>query len=75
MVVIRTLGWLRMATYVLIPGAGGDPWEWHRLAHELEARGHEALPVRLPAGDDSAGWAECADRAASETGSGLSVRR
>ncbi|HEU5112763.1 MAG TPA: alpha/beta hydrolase [Acidimicrobiia bacterium] len=50
-----------MATFVLIPGAGGDPWEWHRLARELEARGHDVVPVQLPAGDDSAGWAEYAD--------------
>ena len=32
-----------MATFVLIPGAGGDPWEWHRLAPELEALGHEVV--------------------------------
>ena len=50
-----------MATYALIPGAGGDPWEWHLLAGELAARGHQVLPVRLPAGDDSAGWSEYAD--------------
>jgi pimeloyl-ACP methyl ester carboxylesterase len=50
-----------MATYALIPGGGGDPWEWHRLAPELEARGHEALAIRLPAEDDSAGWTEYAD--------------
>ena len=50
-----------MATYVLIPGAGGDPWEWHRLARELEERGHEVVPVRLPAADDSCGWADYAD--------------
>ena len=50
-----------MATYALIPGAGGDPWEWHRLAPELEARGHEALAIRLPSEDDTAGWAEYAD--------------
>jgi hypothetical protein len=30
-----------MATYALIPGGGGDPWEWHRLVPELENRGHE----------------------------------
>lgn len=41
-----------MATYALIPGFGGDPWEWHRLVPELESRGHEALAVRLPADDD-----------------------
>jgi pimeloyl-ACP methyl ester carboxylesterase len=50
-----------MATYALIPGGGGDPWEWHRLVAELEARGHEALAVRLPAEDDSAGWSTYAD--------------
>jgi pimeloyl-ACP methyl ester carboxylesterase len=50
-----------MATYVLVPGAGGDPWEWHRLVAELEALGHEVVAARLPAGDDRAGWAEYAD--------------
>ena len=49
-----------MAAYVLIPGAGGDPWEWHLLAAELESRGHDVLPVRLPAGDEGAGWSEYA---------------
>jgi len=50
-----------MSTYALIPGGGGDPWEWHRLVAELAARGHEALPIRLPADDDSAGWTDYAD--------------
>jgi pimeloyl-ACP methyl ester carboxylesterase len=50
-----------MATYALIPGGGGDPWEWHRLVPELEARGHDALAIRLPADDDTAGWSEYAD--------------
>ncbi len=49
-----------MATYALIPGGGGDPWEWHRLVPELEQRGHEAIAVRLPADDDAAGWLEYA---------------
>ena len=57
-----------MATFVLIPGAGGDPWEWHRLAPELEALGHEVIAVRLPAGDDTAGWAEYADAVADAIG-------
>lgn len=50
-----------MATYALIPGGGGDPWEWHRLVPALEERGHEAIAVRLPSEDDSAGWSEYAD--------------
>jgi pimeloyl-ACP methyl ester carboxylesterase len=48
-------------TYALVPGGGGDPWEWHRLVAELEARGQEATAVRLPADDDAAGWVEYAD--------------
>jgi pimeloyl-ACP methyl ester carboxylesterase len=50
-----------MATFALIPGGGGDPWEWHLLVPELEARGHQAIAVRLPAEDDTAGWSEYAD--------------
>jgi pimeloyl-ACP methyl ester carboxylesterase len=50
-----------MATYVLVPGAGGDPWEWHRLVPELRSRGQEAIAIRLPADDDTAGWSEYAD--------------
>jgi hypothetical protein len=50
-----------MSTYALIPGGGGDPWEWHRLVPELEARGHEVLAIRLPAENDTAGWSEYAD--------------
>ncbi len=53
-----------MTTYVLIPGAGGDAWFWHRLVPELERRGHTAIPVELPAGDKNAGWAEYADAVA-----------
>jgi pimeloyl-ACP methyl ester carboxylesterase len=48
-------------TFVLVPGAGGDAWFWHRLVAELEGRGHRAVPVELPAGDDSAGLAAYAD--------------
>jgi pimeloyl-ACP methyl ester carboxylesterase len=50
-----------MATYALIPGGGGDPWEWHRLVAELTSRGHDAIPIRLPAEDDKAGWSEYAE--------------
>jgi class 3 adenylate cyclase len=50
-----------LATFALIPGGGGDPWEWHRLVPALNARGHEAVAVRLPAEDDTAGWSEYAD--------------
>jgi pimeloyl-ACP methyl ester carboxylesterase len=50
-----------VAAFVLIPGAGGASWEWHLLAPELERLRHTAVAVDLPAGDDSAGWAEYAD--------------
>lgn len=50
-----------MATFVLIPGAGGQAWFWHRLVPDLRSRGHVAIAVGLPAGDDSAGLAAYAD--------------
>ncbi|MGW2311093.1 alpha/beta fold hydrolase [Actinomadura luteofluorescens] len=52
---------MNMATYTLIPGAGGQAWFWHRLVPELQARGHDVVAVELPAGDDSAGLSEYAD--------------
>ncbi|QBI18435.1 alpha/beta hydrolase [Egibacter rhizosphaerae] len=53
------------ATFVLVPGAGGLASYWHRLVPELEARGHTALAVDLPADEDSAGLHEYADAVAS----------
>jgi alpha-beta hydrolase superfamily lysophospholipase len=50
-----------LATYALIPGGGGDPWEWHRLVPELVSRRHDAIAIRLPSEDDTAGWSEYAD--------------
>jgi hypothetical protein len=49
-----------MSCFVLIPGAGGSAWFWHRLVPELEARGHEAVAVGLPAADPAAGFTEYA---------------
>ena len=62
-----------MATYPLIPGGGGDPWEWHRLVSELVSRGQEAIAVRLPAEDDAAGWSEYADAVVDAIGSRAEV--
>jgi pimeloyl-ACP methyl ester carboxylesterase len=50
-----------VSTFVLIPGAGGQAWYWHRLAAELERRGHVAVAVELPTDDDTAGLAAYAD--------------
>jgi pimeloyl-ACP methyl ester carboxylesterase len=47
-------------SFILIPGAGGSAWYWHLLAPRLEQRGHEAVPVALPAADDTAGLPEYA---------------
>ncbi|MFC5183358.1 alpha/beta hydrolase [Actinomadura harenae] len=57
-----------MATYVLIPGGGADPWYWHLLVDELRDRGHDVVAVDLPSDDDSAGLAEYADAAVEAVG-------
>ncbi len=44
----------RSVTFVFVPGAGGQAWYWHRIMAELEARGHTAIAVDLPASDDTA---------------------
>jgi pimeloyl-ACP methyl ester carboxylesterase len=56
------------AKFVLIPGAGGDGRYWYLVARLLQARGHDAAPVSLPSGDDSAGWKEYADVAVDAVG-------
>lgn len=50
-----------MSVFVLIPGAGGAAWYWHRVVPELQARGHEAVAVDLPGADESAGLPEYTD--------------
>lgn len=47
-------------TFVLIPGAGGAGWYWHRVAPLLQNAGHHAVAVDLPADDAGAGLAEYA---------------
>lgn len=51
----------KMATYVLIHGAGDVAWYWHLLEAELRKRGHDVVAPDLPCEDDSAGLAEYAD--------------
>jgi pimeloyl-ACP methyl ester carboxylesterase len=43
-----------MSTFVLIPGAGGSSWYWHRLTPLLAAAGHRAITPDLPATDPTA---------------------
>ncbi|QKT08281.1 alpha/beta hydrolase [Gordonia sp. X0973] len=49
-----------MSSFVLVPGAGGQAWYFHRLVSRLVERGHRAVAVDLPADDDTAGLAEYA---------------
>ena len=48
-------------SFILIPGAGGMAWYWHRLVPLLEQAGAEALAVDLPGDDVHAGLAQYAD--------------
>lgn len=43
-----------MTTFILVPGAGGQAWYWHRVVERLQAQGHEAVAVDLPATDEDA---------------------
>ena len=58
-----------MTTFVILPGAGGMAWYWHRVSPLLQRAGHEAFAVDLPGDDESMGlndYAEIAIRAIGE---------
>lgn len=42
-------------TCVLIPGAGGAAWYWHRVEAQLRQRGRDVVAVDLPGDDETAG--------------------
>ena len=46
-----------MASFVLVPGAGGMAWYWHRVAPLIRAAGHEAIAVDLLGDDRNSGLA------------------
>ena len=50
-----------MASFVLVPGAGGMAWYWHRVIPLIRAAGHESIAVDLPGDDRHAGLAAYAD--------------
>lgn len=50
-----------MATFVLVPGAGGVAWYWHRVVPLLEEARHDAIAVDLPGDDEQAGLSAYAD--------------
>lgn len=56
-------------TVLLIPGAGGDGWIWHRVESELVAAGHDVVTVDLPADVEAAGIEQYATAAVSAVGS------
>jgi pimeloyl-ACP methyl ester carboxylesterase len=49
-----------MTEFVLIPGADGRAWYWHRVVPLLRQRGHDAVAVDYPQSTD-AGYDEYAD--------------
>src|SRR5581483_4081817 len=51
----------QMALFVLVPGAGGMAWYWHRTVPLIRAAGHEPIAVDLPGDDPRAGLATYAD--------------
>lgn len=52
---------MKSRSFVLIPGAGGVAWYWHRVAPLLEEAGHEAIAVDLPGDDEESGFSAYAD--------------
>ena len=50
-----------MSTFVLVPGAGGVAWYWHRLVPELERLGHKAIAVDIREDDPGLGLQDYAD--------------
>ena len=57
-----------MAVFLLVPGAGGAAWYWHRVTPLLQAAGHSAIAIDLPADDENAGLSVYADRVIATAG-------
>jgi pimeloyl-ACP methyl ester carboxylesterase len=62
-----------MATFVLVPGAGGVAWYWHRVVPLLEEAKHDAIAVDLPGDDEQAGLSSYSDRVVEAIGTRLVV--
>jgi pimeloyl-ACP methyl ester carboxylesterase len=57
-----------VSTFLLIPGAGGAAWYWHRISPLLRAAGHTVIAVDLPGADPTRGLPEYADLVATAGG-------
>jgi pimeloyl-ACP methyl ester carboxylesterase len=66
---------VNISTIVLVSGAGGDAFYWHRVVPLLAAAGYDVVTPELPAGDESAGIEEYTDAVVAAIGqrSGLAV--
>ena len=48
-------------SFVLVPGAGGMAWYWHRVSPLLEQKRNEAIAVDFPGDDEDMGLNDCAE--------------
>jgi pimeloyl-ACP methyl ester carboxylesterase len=66
---------VNIKTVVVISGAGGDAFYWHRVAPLLRDAGYDVVTPELPSGDESAGIDEYTDAVVAAVGErrGLAV--
>jgi pimeloyl-ACP methyl ester carboxylesterase len=64
---------LENPSYILIPGAGGMAWYWHRVVALLEQARREVIAVDLPGDDESAGLDDYAEIVVREIGQRTNV--
>ena len=67
------MSYLESPSYILIPGAGGMAWYWHRLVGLLEQAQREAIAVDLPGDDESAGLDDYAEVVLREIGQRINL--
>jgi pimeloyl-ACP methyl ester carboxylesterase len=60
-------------SYILLPGAGGMAWYWHRVSELLEQAQREAIAVDLPGDDENTGLCDYADIVVREIGQKTNV--
>ena len=61
-----------MSSFVLVPGAGGVAWFWHRVVPLLEDAGHAAKAVDIREDDPALGLPEYADLVDAAVGDAMS---